>query len=97
MWQKRDPLIRTRRFLESRGLWDDAQQKKTEALAKARIQDVIQASINFPKPNVDDIFDYVYEALPAELARQKQTLRTDSIGQDPEQIGLKSSPEPHSV
>jgi hypothetical protein len=24
-------------------------------------------------------------------------MRTDSIGQDPEQIGLKSSPEAHSV
>jgi hypothetical protein len=46
---------------------------------------------------VDDIFDYVYEELPVELQKQKQTLRTDSIGQDPDQIGLKSSPEPHSV
>ena len=45
IWKKRDPLIRTRNFLESRGLWDETQQKKTQALAKARIQDVTQASI----------------------------------------------------
>jgi len=96
-WTKRDPMIRIRKYLESKGLWDEKQQKKTEALAKARIQDVTQASINFPKPKVDDIFDYVYATLPAELAIQKQTMRTDSIGQDPEQIGLKSSPETHSV
>jgi len=97
LWKKRDPMIRIRKFLEARDLWDDEQQKKTEALAKARIQDVTQASINFPKPRTEDIFDYVYEELPAELAKQKQTMRTDSIGQDPEQIGLKSSPEAHSV
>jgi pyruvate dehydrogenase E1 component subunit alpha len=96
-WTRLDPMVRTRKYLESKGLWDDEQQKKTEALAKSRVQDVTQASINFPKPKVEDIFDYVYAELPAELAKQKQTLRTDSIGQDPEQIGLKSSSETHSV
>src|SRR5436190_6962409 len=96
-WTKLDPMVRTRKYLESKDLWNDEQQKKTEALAKSRIQDVTQASINFPKPKVEDIFDYVYAELPAELAKQKQTMRTDSIGQDPEQIGLKSSPETHSV
>ena len=39
----------------------------------------------------------LFLAVAAELAKQKQTMRTDSIGQDPEQIGLKSSPETHSV
>jgi pyruvate dehydrogenase E1 component alpha subunit len=96
LWQKRDPMIRLRKYLESKKLWNDELQKKTETLAKSRIQDVTQASINFPKPSVDDIFDYVYAELPAELARQKQTMRTDSIGQDPEQVGLKSA-EQHSV
>src|SRR5438045_1819219 len=34
---KRDPILRTRVYLESRGLWDEQQQKKTEDMAKARI------------------------------------------------------------
>jgi hypothetical protein len=46
------------------------------------------------------MFDYVYAHLPAQLKKQRDTMRTDSIGQDPEQIGLRRaapSPVPASV
>jgi hypothetical protein len=41
------------------------------------------------------MFDYTFEKLPKELIKQKQTLRTDSIGQDPEQVGLKKDVHHH--
>jgi len=61
------------------------------------VQEVAQIAINIEKPSIDDIFDHVYADLPEELAKQKQTLRTESIGQDPEQIGLKMTPHEHHV
>jgi pyruvate dehydrogenase E1 component alpha subunit len=85
----RDPMVRTRKYLESKGLWDASQQAAAEEKAKALIHEVVQVALNVPKPSVNDIFDYVFAELPEDLARQKQTLRTDSIGQDPSQIGLK--------
>ena len=44
---------------------------------------------NGEKPAVTDLFDYTYADLPEELKRQRETMRTDSIGQDPKQLGLR--------
>jgi pyruvate dehydrogenase E1 component alpha subunit len=85
----RDPMVRTRKYLESKGLWDAAQQEKTDKKAKELVHEVVQVALNVPPPATSDIFDYTFAELPEELVRQKQTLRTDSIGQDPAQIGLK--------
>jgi len=95
--QKLEPLARTRKYLESKGLWDEEQQKALEQRAKVLVQEVAQIAMNIEKPSIDDIFDHVYADLPEELAKQKQTLRTESIGQDPEQIGLKMTPHEHHV
>ena len=91
----RDPMIRTRKYLESKHLWDDELQASIEQRAKAMVQDVVQASLRIERPRTEDIFDYTFEQLPPELVRQKQTLRTDSIGQDPEQVGLNSGVHHH--
>jgi TPP-dependent pyruvate/acetoin dehydrogenase alpha subunit len=87
-------LPRTRKYLESRGIWDESQQAKAQEKAKVLVHEVVQAALNVPKPSTDDIFDYVFEQVPEALARQKKTLRTDSIGEDPTQIGLKPPTEP---
>jgi pyruvate dehydrogenase E1 component alpha subunit len=91
LWQKRDPLMRTRKYLERKGMWDDAQQQAIEQRAKVIVQEVTRTSLEFPAPTREDIFDYVYARLTPELVKQRATNRTDSIGQDPEQIGLKAS------
>lgn len=85
----RDPLVRTRKYLESKGIWDEKQQAKAEERAKTVVHDVVQVALNIEKPAVADLFDFMYAELPEELVRQKETLRTDSIGQEPEQVGLK--------
>lgn len=85
----RDPLVRTRKYLESRQLWDDQLQTKTEERARATVHEVAQMAMGIEKPAAADMFDYTFAELPAELELQKRTLRTDSIGQDPAQIGLQ--------
>jgi pyruvate dehydrogenase E1 component alpha subunit len=94
--QKRDPLVRTRLYLQSKGLWNDEHQAKAEQRAKVIVHDVVQAALNIDPPTADDLFDFTFEKLPAELARQKQTRRTDSIGQDPQQTSLHNH-EPETV
>jgi pyruvate dehydrogenase E1 component alpha subunit len=90
----RDPLPRTRKYLESHGLWDESQETKAQGKAKVLVHEVVQAALNIPKPSTDDIFDFVFEQIPESLARQKKNLRTDSIGEDPTQSGLKPPTEP---
>ena len=53
----------------------------------------MKVSLGMEKPSTDDIFDYTFAQLPDEITKQKQTQKTHSIGQDPEQAGLKQSHE----
>jgi pyruvate dehydrogenase E1 component alpha subunit len=85
----RDPMMRTRKFLESRGLWDVDQQARADEKAKVLIHEVVQVALNIARPPATDMFDYTFAELPAELQLQRKTLRTDSIGQEPGQIGLQ--------
>jgi len=87
---KKDPIVRTRKCLEARKLWNQNQQDAIEAKAKVIVQEVMKTSLELGKGPIDDIFDYTFADLPAEIEKQKQTLKTHSIGQDPEQIGLKA-------
>jgi pyruvate dehydrogenase E1 component alpha subunit len=90
----REPLIRTRKYLESKNRWDEKRQATLDARAKVIVHEVTEAALNIEKPATEDLFRYTYETLPDDLLRQMQTMRTDSIGQDPEQIGLKRTPQP---
>jgi pyruvate dehydrogenase E1 component alpha subunit len=92
-WQGKDPMIRLRKYLTAKGLWDDAKQAQAEEEAKPMVSEVVAAAEGIPAPSTDDIFDHTYATLPAELEKQKRTLRTHSLGQDPEQIGLSAQSE----
>jgi hypothetical protein len=50
-------------------------------------------------PKVTDMFDHAFASLPPELQKQRETMRTESLGQDPEQVGLQPKTEDfeHSV
>ena len=88
-WRGKDPLIRLRKYLERKGLWDDAKQAAHDEKCKVQVAEIVKNAEGIEKPSVDDIFDYTFGTeLPAELQRQKATLRTTSLGQDPEQAGL---------
>ena len=89
-WVEKDPMIRTRKFLEARDLWDEAKQRDIEEKAAAIVKKVIANAEGIEKPTTDDIFNDTFAELPEELRRQRDTLRTSSLGQSPEQAGLRS-------
>lgn len=89
-WQAKDPLIRLRNWLEARGLWDEARQAESMERAKAAVSQVVKAAEGIEKPTPADFFDHMYADLPAELETQKRTMQTHSLGQEPEQAGLRS-------
>jgi pyruvate dehydrogenase E1 component alpha subunit len=86
----RDPLIRTRKYLESKGLWDEEKQVRAIERAKAIAHEVAEAAMNIEKPKAEDLFRDTFAELPPDLLKQMQTMRTDSLGEDPSQIGLQS-------
>jgi pyruvate dehydrogenase E1 component alpha subunit len=95
-WQSKDPLIRTRLYLESVGKWDDKKQTELEERAKKIVGEVVKAAEGIEKPHPSDFFNSMYATLPADLVQQRDTMRTSSIGRNPEQIGLKSGGNAHA-
>ena len=87
-WVNKDPLIRTRKYLEAKDLWDDDKQAALEAKAKAHVSEVVKNAEGIEPPATDDIFDYTFASLPPETQIQKRTGRTNSLGQMPEQEQL---------
>lgn len=92
-WQQRDPAIRLRKYLEAKGLWDDAKQHAAEERAKAFAADIVKKSEGIAKPDASEMFDFLFAQIPDELRRQRDTMRTSSLGQDPQQVGLKAREE----
>ncbi len=88
-WTKKDPIIRHRKFLESKGLWSDKKHAEVEAKAKKIVDEIIKTAEGIEKPSPADIFNYTFAEIPEQLRIQRDTMRTNSLGQDPSQTGLK--------
>jgi pyruvate dehydrogenase E1 component alpha subunit len=90
-WTAKDPLIRLRKYLEGKGLWNAELQAAHEEKSRAIVAEVVKTAEGIAKPSTDDIFDSTFATLPPELERQKRTLRTASLAQEPSQAGLNTS------
>jgi len=88
-----DPMIRTRKYLESKGLWNDQKQTEAQAKAEAQVQKVVEEVLSWPAPSPTEMFDHMFAELPPELIKQRDTMRTSSLGQDQSQVGLKGVPQ----
>lgn len=88
-WRAKDPLIRTRKYLEMKGMWNDEAEAKLAEKAKGVVKEVVAASTGIEPPHTSDFFDHMYAELPEELIRQRETMRTHSLGQLPQQAGLR--------
>lgn len=87
-WISRDPLIRTRNYLVKKKAWSDAKQKALDEKAKELVAQVVKNAEGIEKPAIEDIFDYTFADLPAEIVRQRETMKTHGLGQFPEQETL---------
>ena len=89
-WMGKDPMIRTRKYLESRGLWTQEGQQQMQERAEVIVREVVAAAEGIEAPPTADFFDHMFATMPEELRRQRDTMRTSSLGQDPSQIGLRA-------
>lgn len=88
-WVGKDPMIRTRKYLESVGLWNDA--RHAEALDKAEVwtKAIVDEVLNYPAPAREEMFDHLFAEIPEEQRRQRDTWATHSLGQFAEQESLR--------
>jgi len=69
-WVKKDPLVRFRKFLENKGLWNEEMENKTIEEAKAAIQEAIKKADQAPKQKVTDLISLMGTDLPYNLKEQ---------------------------
>ncbi len=71
-WEKKDPLVRFRKFLEAKGLWSEDEENKVIDQAKEDVKAAIKQADQTPKQKVTDLIDFMYEELPANLKKQRE-------------------------
>ncbi len=80
-WVGRDPMIRLKKYLVAKGVWNDEKQKALDQVSKDNAAKVVEEAFGIAKPATTDIFDYTYATLTPELEVQRRTMRTHSLGQ----------------
>jgi 2-oxoisovalerate dehydrogenase E1 component alpha subunit len=82
-WRRRDPLPRYRRFLEDRGLWDEAAEADLGAELDAEIDEAVRRADEAGHAPLGWMFDDVLSAQPLQLRRQRAALaRTHDLERD---------------
>lgn len=69
-WEKKDPLVRFRKYLEKKGLWNEEMEQETIEKAKDEIKEAIKKADETPKQKVTDLISIMFEKLPANLQEQ---------------------------
>lgn len=85
-WKKRDPLLRLEKYLRERKLWTDKKHEAALARAKEEVAAAVKRAEEITPPTAGDFFDSMYATPIDELAVQRATMRTSSLGQDASQI-----------
>ncbi|MER3416235.1 MAG: pyruvate dehydrogenase (acetyl-transferring) E1 component subunit alpha [Gemmataceae bacterium] len=72
-WQKRDPLVRFRKYLEKRQLWSEAWEEEITEEIRGEIDEAIRAA-EAERARVEplEMFDHVYGEPPPEVLAQRE-------------------------
>jgi len=85
-WKGKDPLIRVRKHMERLKLWDDRKEADLLERTEKLVAEAVARAENIAAPHSADFFNSMYAELPADLALQRDTMQTHSLGQDPGQL-----------
>ncbi|WP_088005824.1 pyruvate dehydrogenase (acetyl-transferring) E1 component subunit alpha [Indiicoccus explosivorum] len=69
-WEKKDPLVRFRKYLEAKDLWSEEKENEVIEQAKEEIKAAIKEADNTPKQKVTDLMEIMYNEMPQNLQEQ---------------------------
>ncbi|MFJ7638767.1 pyruvate dehydrogenase (acetyl-transferring) E1 component subunit alpha [Peribacillus sp. NPDC097206] len=69
-WEQKDPLVRLRKFLENKELWNEDLENETIEKAKEDIKEAIKKADAEPKQKVTDLISIMFEEMPYNLKEQ---------------------------
>ncbi|MCC3357636.1 pyruvate dehydrogenase (acetyl-transferring) E1 component subunit alpha [Bacillus sp. REN16] len=71
-WEKKDPLVRFRKYLEGKGIWNEELENQVIEEAKEDIKNAIKKADEQPKQKVTDLISHMFEVLPQNLEEQME-------------------------
>ena len=78
LWEAREPLLRLRRYLEARGLVDEARHTSWDQEAEAVVREAVeQAEARMAEAQLDAMFDATYGTPPTEVLAQRREWQAD--------------------
>ncbi|MEJ2754301.1 MAG: pyruvate dehydrogenase (acetyl-transferring) E1 component subunit alpha [Gammaproteobacteria bacterium] len=69
--KQQEPMVRLKAYLEQHQCWSDAEETALRENLSAQIQTEVNQYLDTPPQAASDIFDYLYDSLPIELATQR--------------------------
>lgn len=69
-WEKKDPIVRFRKYLEAKNLWTKEDEEKAIEYAQEEIKKAIQQADNVAKQKVTDLLGLMFEDVPQNVAEQ---------------------------
>jgi len=69
-WDKTDPLVRLKKYIEKNKLWDTSEEEKLIEEYKKEIDRQFTEAENQPPYPLEDVFKYMYAEMPDELKQQ---------------------------
>jgi len=70
-WEKRDPLVRFRKFLTEKGLWSDDEETAVIEEAKRAVKEAVEQADRTAKMTMPGLIDTVFETAPPLMQEQK--------------------------
>lgn len=77
-WFEKDPLIRMRKFLELKGLWNEELENEAINQAKEDVKEAIEKVDKTPKQKITDLIELMFEDMPSNLKEQYEELKKES-------------------
>lgn len=69
-WEKKDPIVRFRKFLENKGLWNEEMENEVIEKTKDDVKEAIKKADAAPKQKVTDLLGFMFEDAPHHIREQ---------------------------
>jgi TPP-dependent pyruvate/acetoin dehydrogenase alpha subunit len=76
-WQRRDPIVRFRKYLEKKRIWNESDEKKVQEDTNREIDEAIAYAEKIPRPALETLFTDVYADMPWHLEEQLRELQEE--------------------
>ena len=74
-WEKKDPLVRFRLFLEGKNLWNEDKEEEVMEQAKEEIKKAIKEADGADKQTVTQLMEIMYDDMPSNLKEQYEVYK----------------------